>query len=114
MRIYLVHANTLIIESPFSYFALNRIQMKVSDLTPNQLPHALAKAMKVKSVPVIDWELCGKLIEKEKISISPSFSRWSAFYTGFGVNDRENEQVGDTAIEAVVKCFIEKKLGSEI
>lgn len=89
----------------------NLLNMKVSDLTPNQLPHALAKAMKVKSVPVIDWELCGKLIEKEKISISPSFSRWSAFYTGFGVNDRENEQVGDTAIEAVVKCFIEKKLG---
>jgi len=88
--------------------------MKVSDLTPNQLPHTLAKAMKVKSVAVIDWELCGKLIEKEKISISPSFSRWSAFYVGSRANSREAEQVGDTAIEAVVKCYIEKKLGRVI
>ena len=87
--------------------------MKVSDLKPSQLPHPLAKAMKVKSVPVIDWELCGRLIEKEKISISPSFSRWSAFYSGFDANDRENEQIGDTAIEAVVKCFIENRLGSD-
>lgn len=38
--------------------------MKVSDLIPNQLPVILAKAMKVKSAPVLDWELCGKLIEK--------------------------------------------------
>lgn len=45
--------------------------------------------MKVKSVLVIDWELFGKLIEKEKINISPSVSRWSAFYTGFGVNDQK-------------------------
>lgn len=68
--------------------------------------------MKVKKAPPIDWELCGKLIEKEKISISPSFSRWSAFYAGFGVNDRENEQVGDTAMEAIVKCYIEDRLSS--
>lgn len=88
--------------------------MKVSDLTSNQLPHALATAMKVKSVPVIDWELCGKLIEKEKISISPSFSRWSAFYAEPRADSREAEQVCDTAIEAVVKCYIEKKLGSEL
>ncbi|MDH0827828.1 phage protein NinX family protein [Acinetobacter johnsonii] len=88
--------------------------MNVSDLTPSQLPYALAQAMKVKSTPVIDWELCGKLIEKEKISIPPSFSRWSAFCSGFDPNDRENEQVGDTVKEAIVKCFIEKKLGSEV
>ena len=67
----------------------NSLNMNVSDLTPNQLPYALAQAMKVKSTPVIDWELCGKLIEKEKINISPSVSRWSAFYTGFGVNDQK-------------------------
>ena len=52
--------------------------MKVSDLTPTQLPYALAQAMKVKSIPVIDWELCGKLIEKEKISLVRSYSRWTA------------------------------------
>ena len=83
--------------------------MKVSELTPSQLPHTLAKAMKVKSVPVIDWELCGKLIEKEKISLVRSYSRWTAFYVGPRADSREAEQVGDTAIEAVVKCFIEKK-----
>ena len=82
--------------------------MKVSDLTPSQLPYALAKAMRVKSVPVIDWELCGKLIEK--ISLVRSYSRWTAFYIGPRADSREAEQVGDTAIEAVVKCFIEKKL----
>ena len=88
--------------------------MKVSDLTPNQLPYALSKAMKVKSVLVIDWELCGKLIEKEKISLVRSYSRWTAFYVGPRSDSREAEQVGDTAIEAVMKCYIEKKLGSEI
>ncbi len=46
----------------------NSLNMNVSDLTPNQLPYALAQAMKVKSTPVIDWELCGKLIEKEKLA----------------------------------------------
>jgi len=88
--------------------------MKVSDLTPSQLPSTLAKAMKVKSVPVLDWELCGKLIEKEKISLIRSYSRWTAFYIGPRINSKEAEQTADTAIEAIVKCYIEKKLGSEI
>ncbi len=88
--------------------------MKVSDLTPNQLPFTLAKAMKVKSVPVLDWELCGKLIEKEKISLIRSYSRWTAFYVGPRADSKEAEQTSDTAIEAIVKCFIEKKLGGEI
>ena len=88
--------------------------MNVLDLTPNQLPYALAQAMKVKSTPVIDWELCGKLIENEKISLVRSYSRWTAFYVGPRANSKEAEQTADTPIEAVVKCFIEKKLGSEI
>lgn len=92
----------------------NLLNMKVSDLTPSQLPHVLAKAMKLKSVPVIGWELCGKLIEKEKISLVRSYSRWNAFYVGPRADSREAEQVGNTAIEAVVKCFIEKKLGSDL
>ena len=70
--------------------------------------------MKVKSVPVLDWELCGKLIEKEKISLIRSYSRWTAFYIGPRINSKEAEQTADTAIEAIVKCYIEKKLGSEI
>ena len=88
--------------------------MKVSELNVNQLPSALANAMKVKSVPVLDWELCGKLIEKEKISLIRSYSRWTAFYVGPRADSKEAEQTADTAIEAIVKCFIEKKLGSEI
>ena len=88
--------------------------MKVSDLTPNQLPFTLAKAMKVKNAPAIDWDLCGKLIEKEKISLVRSYSRWTAFYVGPRADSKEAEQTADTAIEAIVKCFIEKKLGSEI
>ena len=88
--------------------------MKVSDLTPNQLPFTLAKAMKVKSAPVLDWELYGKLIEKEKISLIRSYSRWTAFYVGPRADSKEAEQTADTAIEAIVKCYIEKKLGSDI
>lgn len=88
--------------------------MKVSELTMSQLPLILAQAMKVKSVPELNWELCGRLIEKEKISLVRSYSRWNAFYVGPRIDSREAEQVGDTTIEAVVKCFIEKKLGSEI
>lgn len=88
--------------------------MKVSDLTPTQLPFTLAKVMKVKSVPVLDWELCGRLIEKEKINLVRSYSRWTAFYVGPRADSKEAEQTADTAIEAIVKCYIEKKLGSEI
>ena len=88
--------------------------MKVSELTYNQLPTILARAMKVKNVPELNWDLCGKLIEKEKISLVRSYSRWTAFYVGPRADSKEAEQTADTAIEAVVKCFIEKKLGSEI
>lgn len=62
--------------------------MKVTELTYNQLPPILASAMKVKNAP--------------------------AFYVGPRADSKEAEQTADTAIEAVVKCFIEKKLGSEI
>ena len=88
--------------------------MKVSELSFEQLPSILAIAMKVKTTPVIDWELCGKLVEKEKISIVRSYSRWNAFYVGPRSDSKEAEQVGGTALEAIVKCFIEKKLGNEI
>ena len=88
--------------------------MKVTELTYNQLPSILASAMKVKNVPELDWELCGKLIEKEKISLVRSYSRWTAFYVGPRADSKEAEQTADTAIEAIIKCFIEKKLGSEV
>ena len=88
--------------------------MKVSELNSDQLPSTLATAMKVKNVPILDWDLCGKLIEKEKISLVRSYSRWTAFYVGLRSDSKEAEQTADTAIEAIVKCYIEKKLGSEI
>lgn len=88
--------------------------MKISELTYDRLPTILATAMKVKNVPELNWDLCGKLIEKEKISLVRSYSRWTAFYIGPRADSKEAEQTADTAIEAVVKCFIEKKLGSEI
>ena len=70
--------------------------------------------MKVKNVPALDWDLCGKLIEKEKISLVRSYSRWTAFYVGPRADSKEAEQTADTAIEAVVRCFIERKLGGGI
>ena len=88
--------------------------MKVSGLAFHQLPTVLTTAMKVKTTPVLEWELCGKLIEKEKISLVRSYSRWTAFYVGPRSDTKEAEQTADTPIEAVVKCFIEKKLGSKI
>jgi hypothetical protein len=88
--------------------------MKVSELTSDQLPTTLATAMKVKKVPVLDWDLCGKLIEKEKISLVRSYSRWTAFYVGPRTDSKEAEQTADTAIEAIIKCYIEKKLGNDI
>ena len=88
--------------------------MKVSELTYNQLPTILARAMKVKNVPELNWDLCGKLIEKEKISLVRSYSRWTAFYIGPRADSKEAEQTADTAIEAIVKCYIEKKLGNDI
>ncbi|WP_151832988.1 phage protein NinX family protein [Acinetobacter ursingii] len=88
--------------------------MKVSDLESNQLPYALMLAMKRKNLPEINWELCGTLLEKEKISVIRSYSRWNAFYVGPRSDSKEAEQFADTAIEAIVKCYIEKKLGSEI
>ncbi len=88
--------------------------MKVSNLAPHELPTALAHAMKVKTTPRLDWELCGKLIEKEKINLVRSYSRWTAFYVGPRIDSKEAEQTADTAIEAIVKCYIEKKLGNEI
>lgn len=90
------------------------MKMKVSELSFEQLPIILAIAMKVQTAPVIDWELCGKLIEKEKISLVRSYSRWNAFYVGPRSDSREAEQVSESAMEAVVKCFIEKRLGNEI
>ena len=88
--------------------------MKVSELNANQLPAVLANAMKVKNAPTLDWELCGKLIEKEKISLIRSYSRWTAFYVGPRIDSKEAEQTADTAIEAIIKCYIEKKLGNDI
>lgn len=47
--------------------------------------------MKVKSAPVLDWKLCGKLIEKEKISLVRSYSRWTAFYVGLRADSKDAE-----------------------
>ena len=43
-----------------------------------------------------------------------SYSRWTAIYVGPRAVSREAEQVSDIAIEAVEKCFIEKKLCGEL
>ena len=70
----------------------------------------LAQALKVKSVPNLDWELAGRLIEKEKISLVRSYTKWTAFYVGVRSDSRDIEVTADTALEAIFLCFIEKKL----
>ena len=49
---------------------------------------------------MLDLELCGKLIEKEKISLIRSYSRWTAFYVGPRTDSKEAKQMIDTVIEA--------------
>lgn len=82
--------------------------MKVSELNANQLPAVLANAMKVKNAPTIDWDLCGKLIEKEKISLIRSYSRWTAFYIGLSTDSKEAKQMIDTVIEAIGSSLFRK------
>lgn len=59
------------------------MKIHVSQLTPEQLPHALMLAMKRKTPPEINWELAGKIIEKEKrISLVARYEKYLALYIG--------------------------------
>lgn len=91
------------------------MQIKVSDLTQEQLPLALAQAMKRKTVPEINWELCGRLIEQEKrISLIAGYEKYTAIYTGLKSNSKKIEVEASTPIEAIIKCYITKQLGESI
>ncbi|ENU92120.1 MULTISPECIES: phage protein NinX family protein [Acinetobacter] len=91
------------------------MNLQVSQLTVEQLPHALMLAMKRKTLPVIDWELCGKIIEKEKrISLVAGYEKYSAMYIGLKSNGKKIEVEAASPIEAIVKCYIIKQLGYEV
>ena len=57
---------------------------------------------------MLDLELCGKLIEKEKISLIRSYSRWTAFYVGPRTDSKEAKQMIDTVIEAIGSSLFRK------
>lgn len=42
--------------------------ISISQLTTQQLPYVLMQAMELDELPTINWELCGKLIEQEKLA----------------------------------------------
>ncbi|MFU8927227.1 phage protein NinX family protein [Acinetobacter puyangensis] len=90
------------------------MKTQVSQLTPEQLPHALMLAMKRKTVPGINWDPAGKLIEKEKISLIYFGTHWVAMYMRPFTDEHDATQKSASPLDAVVKCFIQKKLGSEI
>ena len=91
------------------------MKIHVSQLTPEQLPHALMLAMKRKTAPEINWELAGKIIEKEKrISLVARYEKYLALYIGLKSNGKQVEVEAESPLEAIVKCYIVKQLGYEI
>lgn len=60
--------------------------------------------------PSTNWNLAGPLIEFEMITVTPAdFAGFEAFVWPKG------EAVwGDTALEAICRCFVKSKLGDEI
>ena len=60
--------------------------------------------------PSTNWNLAGPLIESEMIAVTP------ADYEGFEafVWPKGEAVWGDTALEAICRCFVKSKLGDEI
>ena len=72
--------------------------------------------------PSEDWSLAGPIIDRERISlIAPMLGRRRQLWTaGTGATqtydglDLDNEQEGDTALIAAMRCFVSSKLGEEV
>lgn len=88
--------------------------IKISQLTTEQLPYALMQVMGLDVLPIINWELCGKLIEQEKISLIFFGTHWIAMEINSSGNCKKATQKSKYAIDAVIKCFMQIKLGRDI
>lgn len=88
--------------------------IQISQLTTEQLPHALMLAMRHKTTPTIDWELCGNILEHEKISLVFFGTHWVAMEINPFGNHTKATQKSVSALDAVIKCYIQIKLGDFI
>lgn len=61
-----------------------------------------------------DWMLAGKLIEKERITLINMYVTWQAIFVGPRSNSKEVECLANNPLDAVFKCFVEKKLGKQV
>ena len=67
----------------------------------------------------LDWETCGPIISRERISLLPEYSgiEWDACIKGMNTYDGwegEHDATGPTAIIAAMRCFIDAKIGAEV
>ena len=89
--------------------------MKTSELTGAALDWAVAKAEGYPDEDIsvdwnysTDWQLCGSLIEREKIALFLNGNdEWAA-------TDGIKNSVGDTPLIAAMRCYVASKLGDEI
>ena len=88
--------------------------IQISQLTTEQLPHALMLAMQHKTTPTIDWKLCGNILEREKISLVFFGTHWVAMEINPFGNHTKATQKSVSALDAVIKCYIQIKLGDII
>lgn len=88
--------------------------IQISQLTTEQLPHALMLAMQHETTPTIDWKLCGNILEREKISLVFFGTHWVAMEINPFGNHTKATQKSVSALDAVIKCYIQIKLGDII
>ena len=88
--------------------------IQISQLTTEQLPKALMLAMRHKTTPTIDWELCGNILEHEKIRLVFFGTHWVAMEINPFSNHTKATQKSVSALDAVIKCYIQIKLGDAI
>lgn len=75
--------------------------ISICQLTTQQLPYALMQAMELDELPTINWELCGKLIKQEKISLVFFGTHWVAMEINPSNSERRES---NTEIQIYARC----------
>lgn len=123
---------------------LRKMKIKSANLKDTQLDWAVAKCEGYNCVvlndgysvginrdrvidyfnPSINWGWSGPIIEREHIDVSSSYSahfpnqpwQYRAEKRHFGKHHKagRNMEVGDTLLEAAMRCYVASKLGDEV
>lgn len=67
--------------------------------------------------PLVNWEITGRIIEKEKIQINlfgQGEGSWRASNYNSDTDTTTSVGNGSTPIEAVLRCFVRSKFGDEV